>query len=55
MDKILKDIEKLKALLQGNLTPQEDKEIYAELCELEEKLKNLEKLSISSYGSYFST
>jgi hypothetical protein len=57
MDTLLKNIELLKAMLKaGNLTAQEDKEIYAELCELERQLKECEiKNGVSMYGSYFSS
>jgi hypothetical protein len=48
----------LKLLLQSNLTPQQDKEVRAELSELEDQLRLenfLNKLNngISTYGSYF--
>ena len=57
MDTLLKNIELLKKMLKaGNLTAQEDKEIYAELCELERQLKECEiKNGVSMYGSYFSS
>ena len=57
MDTLLKNIELLRAMLKaGNLTPQEDKEVYAELCELEKQLKECEiKNGVSMYGSYFSS
>lgn len=48
----------LKLLLQSNLTPQQDKEVRAELSELEDQLRLenfMNKLNngISTYGSYF--
>ena len=51
-------IMQLKLLLQSNLTPQQDKEVRAELSELEDQLRLenfLNKLNngISTYGSYF--
>jgi hypothetical protein len=57
MDTLLKNIELFRAMLKaGNLTAQEDKEIYAELCELEKQLKEYEiKNGVSMYGSYFSS
>jgi hypothetical protein len=57
MDSLIKNIELLKKILkEGNLTAQEDKEIYAELCELERQLKECEiKNGVSMYGSYFSS
>jgi hypothetical protein len=57
MDSLIKNIELLKKMLKGgNLTAQEDKEIYAELCELERQLKECEiKNGVSMYGSYFSS
>ena len=54
MDQLQKDIEKLKALLKGKHSTQEDKEIYAELSELEQRLKKMEDACESKYGSYFS-
>jgi hypothetical protein len=51
-------IMQLKLLLQSNLPPQQDKEVRAELSELEDQLRLenfLNKLNngISTYGSYF--
>ena len=51
-------IMQLKLLLQSNLTPQQDKEVRAELSELEDQLRLenfMNKLNngISTYGSYF--
>jgi hypothetical protein len=48
----------LKLLLQSNLPPQQDKEVRAELSELEDQLRLenfMNKLNngISTYGSYF--
>lgn len=51
-------IMQLKLLLESNLTPQEDKEVRAELKVLEDEMR-LENLlnklntNISTYGSYF--
>ena len=51
-------IMQLKLLLESNLTPQEDKEVRAELKVLEDEMR-LENLlnklntNISKYGSYF--
>jgi len=57
MDTLLRNIELLKKMLKsGNLTAQDDKEIYEELCELERQLKECEiKNGVSLYGSYFSS
>lgn len=51
-------IMQLKLLLQSNLPPQQDKEVRAELSELEDQLRLenfMNKLNngISTYGSYF--
>jgi hypothetical protein len=49
----------LKLLLESKLTPQEDKEVRAELKVLEDELKlenllnKLNSPGISKYGSYF--
>ena len=61
IDKMLRNsIMELRFILStAKLTPQEDKEIRAELMALEEELKheniikNLNKPGISTYGSYF--
>jgi hypothetical protein len=61
MDTIHQSIRKLEALLLPNISPQEDKQIRAEIEILREERKKLDsheaqiRMGISLYGSYFSS
>ena len=59
MDRLLNNIKELQRLLSQNLTAQEDKEVFAELCLLESIRKQMDAKYLVkydkdiSYGSYF--